>query len=346
MNKKIIVVAIFGVFMFSGVAYAQTSDLPDPGTLPGSPFYFVKGFFEGVGTFFTFGNSAKAERYLALAEKRLVEAEALAEQDDERAQATIARYEEQYAKAKERAERTGNIDLEAQVTDATTKHLAVLDGVLERVPEQAKESIRSAKERSIAGQLEVLRGIAGRDPEAAVDIFARAAEGRLNAINVRAGRGSDDEDEAEDAEEALGEYEKYAQFGQEISTIAEGIRTGETTVEDLVKKATSHHLQVLEDVRQKLPPQAQQRFQRAVDSAKEVQELRPAIPAQQQQEQGQQGTQQQRPVPGTQPTQAPAQLSPQSQQRGNDTEEKEVEVENEAGGPPQGTSAPISPGKP
>jgi hypothetical protein len=327
MNKKIIAIAIFGVLMFSGVAHAQTNDLPDPGTLPGSPFYFVKGFFEGVGTFFTFGNSAKAERYLVLAEKRLAEAQALAEQDDERAQTTIARYEEQYTKAKERAERTENIDLEARVTDATTKHLAVLDGVLERVPEQAKESIRSAKERSIAGQLESLRGIAGRDPEAAVDIFARAAEGRLNAINARAGRGDEDEDEdeAKEVEEALGEYEKYAQFGQEISTMAEGIRTGETTVEDLVKKATSHHLQVLEDVRQKLPPQAQQQFQRAVDSAREVQELRPAIPAQQQ--------------PGTQQKQTPdaQQLPPQSQQRGNDTEEKEVEVENEAGGPPQQT---------
>jgi len=327
--------------MFSGVAHAQTNDLPDPGMLPGSPFYFVKGFFEGVGTFFTFGNSAKAERYLALAERRLAEANALATQGDERAQVAITRYEEQYAAAKERAERAENIDLEARVTDATTKHLAVLDGVLERVPEQAKESIRAAKERSVAGQLEALRGIAGRDPEAAVDIFARAAEGRLNAANARAGRGGDDE--AEEVEEALEEYEKYAQFGQEISTMAEGVRTGETTVEDLVKRATSHHLQVLEDVRQKLPPQAQQQFQRALDSAREVQELRPAIPAQQQQP----GIQQQRPTtPGAQPTPAPLQLPPQSQQRGNDVEENEVEVENETGGPPQGTPVPVTPGRP
>ncbi|MDP3778531.1 MAG: DUF5667 domain-containing protein [bacterium] len=315
-NKKIIAIAVFGVLMFSGVAHAQTSDLPDPGTLPGSPFYFVKGFFEGVGTFFTFGNSAKAERYLALSERRLAEANALAAEGDERAQAAVTRYEEQYSAAKERAERSENIDLEAQVTDATTRHLAVLDGVLERVPEQARESIRAAKERSVAGQLEALRGIAEQDPEAAVDIFARAAEGRLNAANARAGRGSDDEAEAEEVKEALEEYEKYAQFGQEISTMAEGIRTGETAVEDLVKKATSHHLQVLEDVRQKLPPQAQQQFQRALDSAREVQGLRPAIPAQQQ-----------RPTPG-------AQQPPQSQQRGNDVEENEVEVENETGGPP------------
>ncbi|MBI2062298.1 MAG: hypothetical protein HYT64_01225 [Candidatus Yanofskybacteria bacterium] len=344
-TKKIIALTAFGVLMFSGAAHAQTSDLPDPGTLPGSPFYFVKGFFEGIGTFFTFGNSAKAERYLALAEKRLAEAEALAEQGDERAQATIARYEEQYAAAKERAERAENIDLEARVTDATTKHLAVLDGVLERVPEQARASVLAAKERSVAGQLEALRGIAERDPETAVDIFARAAEGRLNAANARAGRGGDDENEAEEVEKALEEYEKYAEFGQEISTLAEGIRTGETAVEDLVKRATSHHLQVLEDVRQKLPPQAQQEFQRALESARKVQQLRPAIPAQQlrrpEESELRPEASEQRQTPGGQPT-----LPPQSQQRGNDVEENEIEVESETGGPPQGTSAPVTPGRP
>lgn len=348
MNKKIIAFAILGALMLTGVAQAQTADLPDPGTLPNSPFYFVKSFFEGAGTFFTFGNSAKAERYLALAEKRLTEAEALATQGDERAQAAVARYEKQYAQAKERAERADDLDLEAQINDATTRHLSVLDRVLERVPEQAKESVRAAKERSVTGQLESLRKIAERDPETAVDIFARAAEGRLNAANARAGRS--ETEEAGDVEKALEEFERYSQFGQEISTLAEGLQTGETTVEELVQRATSQHLQVLEDVRQKLPPQAQEQFQRALESAKEVQQLRPAIPAPQQ-----------RPTPGAQPTPAPRPTP--APVRGNDTEETEsgrapqgvpepeqgendAEEENGAGGAPQGMPAPFAPGRP
>ena len=248
MNKKIITIAILGVLVFSGTAHAQTSDLPDPGVLPGSPFYFVKIFFEGIGTFFTFGNSVKAERYLGLAEKRLAEAEALAAQGDERAQAAVTRYEEQYTKAKERAERTANPDLKAQVADATTKHISVLDEVLNKVPEQAKESVRAVKERSISGQLEALRGIAQQDPEAVVDIFARAAEGRLNAVQSRVGRSGDDEEKAEEVSEALVEYEKYAEFGKEISTLAKGLQTGETTAEELVEQAISHHRNVLRDV--------------------------------------------------------------------------------------------------
>lgn len=335
MNKKIAISALAGFMLLAGSVSAQTEELPPAGITPGSPLFFLDRFFEGIGTFFTFGNTAKAERYLALAEERLSEAKVLAEDEDERAEEAVALFEEQIADAKERAAEAGELNLEARVTDATTKHLAVLDGVLERVPEQAKESIRAAKERSVAGQLEALRGIAERNPEAAVDIFARAAEGRLNAANARAGRDGDDEDEAEEVEDALVEYEKYAQFGQDISTMAEGIRTGETTVEDLVKRATSHHLQVLEDVRQKLPPQAQQQFQKALDSAREVQGLRPAIPAQRQPGQGQPETQQQRPTPGAQP-----------QQRGNDVENEEVEIENEAGGPPQGTPVPVTPGRP
>jgi len=322
---------MLGVFLFSGVASAQTNDLPSAGATPGSPFYFLDRFFEGVGTFFTFGEANKARRYLALAGERLAEAQALAEEQDADniAEATEL-YEEQLAEAKERASRTGELDLEAQVTDATTKHLSVLDDVISRVPEQAREQVMAAKGRTVSGQIEALRGIAQRDPGKAVDIFARAAEGRLNAANARANRGAD-EDEAEEVEDALAEYDKYAQFGQEISGLAQGIGTGETAVEDLVKRATSHHLQVLEDVRQKLPPQAKQEFQRALDSAREVQQLRPAIPAQQQ---GQPGVQQQRQTPSGQPTPAPVQLPPQSQQRGND--EQEVEVENGAGGPPQG----------
>jgi len=277
--RKFISVGIVGAMLFTGVALAQTSGfgLPSPGLLPTSPFYFVKSIFEGIGTLFTFGDSAKAERYLTLAEKRLAEAKALAERGDERARVAITRYEVQYAAALERAGRTNDIDLIARVTDATTKHLAVLDEVLERVPEQAKASILAAKERSITGQIEALRGISQRDPEAAVEIFARAAEGRLMAAQARAVRG-DGENEAEAVEEALAEYSQYAEFGQQISSLAEGIRTGETTVEDLVRQATSRHIQVLDEVRQNLPVQAQQEFQRALENVRRVQEQRPVVP--------------------------------------------------------------------
>lgn len=326
MSKTIIAVAVLGALAFSGAVQAQTSDLPDPGMLPGSPFYFAKGFFEGLGTVFTFGNSAKAKRYLELAEKRLAEAKALANQGDENMQAAVARYEEQYAGAKKRAEQTESIDLEAQVAGAATKHLSVLDEVIERVPDQAKEAVRAAKERSMTGQIEALRGIARRDPEKAANIFSRAAEGRLNAMRSRLGDDDDEsenEEEGEEIKEALAEYEKYAQFGQEISSLAEGLRTGETTVKQLVEKATSHHLDILREVQQKAPEQAQEGIKKSINKAEqeEKMEIKGGFPADVQKK-------------------LPLQAKPGTS---DDEKENELEKKDEK---PANTPAPINPPKP
>ena len=275
--KKIIIISLLFAFTTVGVVDAQENDLPRAGTTPGSPLFFLDRFFEGIGTFFTFGEANKARRYLALAEERLAEAQALAErQDNENTTEATELYEEQLAEAKERAERAGELDLEAEVTDATTRHISALDQVLERVPEQARERVRVAKERTMTGQLASLRGIAQQDPERAAGIFATAAEGRLRAAQARAERGRDDEEEAEEVEEALGEYEKYAQFGEEISQIAQGLGEGVTEVRTLVERATRQHLQVLQDVKAKVPPQAQDGINRAMQNAERVKQFLPA----------------------------------------------------------------------
>lgn len=277
MSKKFIAVAILGVFLFSGVAGAQANNLPPAGTLPSSPLFFFERFFEGVGTFFTFGEANKARRYLALSEERLAEAQALAEQqDDENTTKATDLYEEQLAEAKKRAQRTGEIDLEAEVTEATTKHLSVLDRVIERVPEQARERVRQAKERTMTGQIEALRGIAQRDPERAAGIFAAAAEGRSRAIQAKVEQGGDDEEEAEEVGEALGEYEKYAQFGKEISQIAQKLETGETEVNTLIERATEQHLQMLQDVKEKAPLKARENINRAIQNAERVRQFLPS----------------------------------------------------------------------
>lgn len=337
--KKIIITTTtiaIALFMMVGPVLAQDSE-PSAGMTPASPFFFLERFFEGIGTFLTFGNSDKAERYLALAAERLAEAKVLAEEGNEEAVAAVALYEEQYAKAKEQVLGI-KIDIEleevnARVTDAATRHLAVLDEVLERVPEQAKESIKAAKERSMTGQIEALRGIAERDPEAAVDIFARAAEGRLMAAQARANRGGDDdeEEEVEDVEDAIAEYEKYAEFGTEISGLAQGIQTGTTTVEQLVERATSHHRDVLRDVQSKVPPQAQESIERALD--KSTPKLMEGVaPVQTGRPAG--SVQEQRSIPEN------------SIERTNtDDETEEVEIENDdedrAEGPPPGIPFPV-----
>jgi FlaA1/EpsC-like NDP-sugar epimerase len=61
--------------------------------------------------------------------------------------------------------------------------------------------------------------------------------------------------------------------------MAGGLRTGETRVEDLVKRATSYHLTVLNDILAKLPAAALAEFDQAMSAARRVQEARPTIPS-------------------------------------------------------------------
>lgn len=150
------------VFLFSlGMGgLAQGTELPDPGLTPDNPFYFLEIIVEGIGTFFTFGDLRKAERYANLAAERLVEAQAVAEKGKlELAEKTLRRYENQLnnsiARAKKAQSKGKNtekvMEVLAKVCQATSKHLEVLAEVYKKVPEQAKPAIENAMEASLKG---------------------------------------------------------------------------------------------------------------------------------------------------------------------------------------------------
>jgi len=107
MNKILIammVMALLTCVPTQAVTPTETDDLPNAGTLPGNAFYFMKELGEGFGTFFTFGDQARAERHLYLSEVRLAEANALAANGDESSLIwTLNRYEEQIRTAQAHA---------------------------------------------------------------------------------------------------------------------------------------------------------------------------------------------------------------------------------------------------
>ncbi len=170
-NKKVIAIFMVLVFLFGGVAYGQTNDLPDPGMLPDSPFYFLKSLSENIGTIFTFGDNAKAERFLNLSEKRLSEAKALADKGNtEMAERAIERYQEQVENALSRAERArergeDTDDVLTRVSEATLRHQETLADVYEKVPEEAKPAIERAMERAMRGHEEAMRAISDEKRE-------------------------------------------------------------------------------------------------------------------------------------------------------------------------------------
>ncbi|MBM4401778.1 MAG: hypothetical protein FJ044_00845 [Candidatus Cloacimonetes bacterium] len=185
MVKQLLLVPLLAIFLFAGAVQAQTpnsvnpadlttgqaNDLPDPGMLPGNPFYFLKSWSEDIGTFFTFGDVAKAERFLNLSEKRLAEANALANKGkSEIAEKAIGRYQEQLSRALAKAEeaKAKGLDTDevlAKVSEATLKHQAVLADVYERVPEQAKPAIERAMQVGMRGHEEALKAVSGEKRE-------------------------------------------------------------------------------------------------------------------------------------------------------------------------------------
>ena len=149
----------------------------------------------------------------------------------------------------------GRVDVEAKFSERMTEIINELDEAKNEaedagIGKSEVERVRNVKGAVIDSQLFSLRELVKENPEKAVEIFANAAEGRLNAAKRDA-----EERNGEAIEESLEDYNKYAEFGQQISTMVEGIRTGDVTVEELVEKATSHHIQVLQEVQQKLPVQ-------------------------------------------------------------------------------------------
>jgi len=164
--KKLALFAFSFVFLFSGFSVlAQTNDLPLQTVLPGNPFYGFKLFVEDIGTFFTFGDKAKSERLINLAETRLAEAKALAERgDSKRVDNAVKDYQDDLDNALKKAESAKTKgyktdDLLTKISDATARHQAVLERVYEKVPEQAREAIKRAMETSLKGHENAMEAI-------------------------------------------------------------------------------------------------------------------------------------------------------------------------------------------
>jgi len=251
--------------LFTGTAYAQDEELqlPSAGITPDSPFYFLDNWGKSMGLFFALGAEAKAKKALEYAEERLAEAHTMAVRKRARAleKATngYGDYVSLAIQKMEEARKQGVSDNICEIVAlATSKHLLVLDRVVDIVPEEAKEAIAQAKGASINGLGNGLRLLAGENPVRAMEINLAAIEGRLNRANAEA-----EENDTEGVEDAFDDFEELSGFGLEISEMARGL-SDNITVDQLVAKATSHHLDVLALVWEKVPGQAKPAIERAM----------------------------------------------------------------------------------
>jgi len=254
---------------FGGTVLAldEEAPLPDPGTLPDSPFYFLDKWGENIGLAFAFGPEAKAEKAIQYAGEKLAEAQMMATQNKPEEVGKAAKnYDDLMAKVDEKvaeAKAKGvSGDISEKVAIATARHLTALDEVADRAPEAAQEAVTKAKESSVKGLGNALRVLAEDKPEKAAEISVNATEKRLNRAKSKA-----DENEIEDVEEAVDEANELIKYGTEISEIARGLGKDTTTVDQLIAKASEVHLEVLQQVYEKVPEQAKAAIERAMTNS-------------------------------------------------------------------------------
>jgi len=154
--KKVVSIILTAVFLFSiaGTARAQDVELPSPGITPDSPLYFLDTLGERLSLAFSRGEG-RAKKALAIAEEKLAEAEAMADEgNDEATETAVNRYGETISEAASvlaQAAQTGegfDEALKSLIAKAASIHLDVLSRVYEKVPEKAQPALLKAMEKS------------------------------------------------------------------------------------------------------------------------------------------------------------------------------------------------------
>ncbi len=170
MKHKPILISLT-ILLIASEAFAE--ELPNPGILPDHPFYPFKRLFESLRLWLTFDEEARARLHAFIAEQRLAELKAMIEKGKFE---YVERLKDDYEKEMEnlegetnriygRAMTIGfgrNVALLTEHTcNVTYKHIKVLQNILERAPEQAREGLERAINASIKGHLKCIERIGG-----------------------------------------------------------------------------------------------------------------------------------------------------------------------------------------
>ncbi len=202
-----------------------------------------------------------AEINLNAAKGRLNRAKEKAEAgESEDVEEALEEYAQMTELSNELAEK--NADAAEDIAADFNEQLADLDEIEDKAPEDVKEKVKQKKSFSLEKQRNALKILAKNKPEKAAEIFSKAADARLNRANAKA-----DENETEEVENEIEEFGKLANFGDEISQIAQGLGKETTTVDQLVAKATSYHLDVLAEVYEKVPENSKAAIERAMNKS-------------------------------------------------------------------------------
>lgn len=190
----------------------EAPELPEPGVVPTSAFYQLDLLAEHIQVALTKNTEAKTNLHLKFAEERLAETKVMLERNkDELAQKGLDAYESEVGIAQELAK--DDEALQQHIIEVTSKHIEVLQRILEQVPEQAKPAIEHALNVSVIGHENAVQRLEEIQAEKAAE---ESAENKENETEM-------EQYLSEAAKEKLRESNKSEEAAQ-----------GNETAEDLV----------------------------------------------------------------------------------------------------------------
>lgn len=236
--------------------------------------YGLSRVWEKMNMAFTFNDEKKAELYLKFAERRLSESLGTLDDDNEKTKELLEEYEMNLEKANDIskvAQLAGkNISkITEAISIATLMHLDILEDVLERVPEQAKQSIQRAINSSKKGNKEALNVLEKIKPESAAEIHLKIAERKINKIksNVEDGK-------LEDIDKLVKEYKESIEEANRTAKIARNLNKDTSKINQVIDQTVSTNSDILTDVYNRVPKQAKENIERDIDTSNKEKEDR------------------------------------------------------------------------
>ncbi|MFC2000922.1 DUF5667 domain-containing protein [Chloroflexota bacterium] len=242
-----IIVAVILAFsaLGTGTAYASKD------SLPGESLYSVKIGTEQVRRLLTVNDIARIELELTFADIRLKEIEVLANKYPEMITLAARGYENNIAIAIDKAESYKDRGISAEelemVALATSKHISLLDRIIDSVTATDKEVVKQAEEIAFRAQFKALRTLAEEDPTRAIQRNVENMQDRLNRADTRADQG-----EFIEVEESLRQFEEMYKFGEEISQIAKDSDYSTTVINAINALARVDQMEVLSKMSDKV----------------------------------------------------------------------------------------------
>lgn len=278
MPQKIFRMALISCILITslfigGTALAQDEELPDPGITPDSPFYFFDTLGKNIGMFFTFGPEAKVRKALEYAEERLAEARNMAEKNRSRETIRAANgYDGFMLMVNQRAEEVKSQGVSDNISElvalATSRHLSVLDKIKDQASDnQSWQAVTRARTAAMNGQVNALRALAKNRLESALDISSDVINRQLQRARARATANITTDNVTADVAEALDYAARIAELEEEMTAIAQEMGIDITAVTQRLAHATSHRLEVLSGVYEKVPETARPAIENAIENS-------------------------------------------------------------------------------